>query len=257
MFNRNIDARFNVRELQTLRSRSFAIGGLLATIALTIHAGARADWCAEYSYGARTCGFSTYAQCLATVSGVGGFCNGTSDAPNPGSSDRKRTRKATTEAKSKPAPEKAQAVREQPKPATGAQTQSYPVPAPAGVAAQAAANAARNFANARQLILGGQYEAGGAAMRALNLDNEPDVAAYIGLAQRKLGRIDEAKLWYDRALAADPNHKLTLSFYGMLRTEQGDLPGARGDLQKIKDICGNTTCNEYVGLAGVIAAKTH
>ena len=33
-------------------------------------------WCAVYSTGdsARNCGFVTYAQCMATVSGIGGFC---------------------------------------------------------------------------------------------------------------------------------------------------------------------------------------
>jgi hypothetical protein len=34
-------------------------------------------WCAQYGRmggGGRNCGFSTYEQCLATVSGIGGFC---------------------------------------------------------------------------------------------------------------------------------------------------------------------------------------
>lgn len=34
-------------------------------------------WCAQYGVrgdGGRNCGFSTFEQCLATVSGVGGFC---------------------------------------------------------------------------------------------------------------------------------------------------------------------------------------
>jgi uncharacterized protein DUF3551 len=33
-------------------------------------------WCATYNdtYGSRNCGFSTFQQCLATVSGIGGFC---------------------------------------------------------------------------------------------------------------------------------------------------------------------------------------
>ena len=38
-------------------------------------------WCAQYSersVGARNCGFVTFAQCQATISGVGGFCE-----PNP------------------------------------------------------------------------------------------------------------------------------------------------------------------------------
>jgi uncharacterized protein DUF3551 len=33
-------------------------------------------WCATYNdaYGSRNCGFVTFEQCLATVSGIGGFC---------------------------------------------------------------------------------------------------------------------------------------------------------------------------------------
>jgi hypothetical protein len=34
-------------------------------------------WCAQYGYsgqGGRNCGFSTYRQCMATVSGIGGSC---------------------------------------------------------------------------------------------------------------------------------------------------------------------------------------
>ena len=34
-------------------------------------------WCAQYGGwdgGGRNCGFSTYEQCRATVSGVGGYC---------------------------------------------------------------------------------------------------------------------------------------------------------------------------------------
>lgn len=34
-------------------------------------------WCAQYGMrgdGGRNCGFTTFQQCLATVSGVGGFC---------------------------------------------------------------------------------------------------------------------------------------------------------------------------------------
>jgi Protein of unknown function (DUF3551) len=39
--------------------------------------GARADgtWCADYSgIGATNCGFHSFEQCQATVSGIGGFC---------------------------------------------------------------------------------------------------------------------------------------------------------------------------------------
>jgi Protein of unknown function (DUF3551) len=33
-----------------------------------------ARWCAYYYYGATNCGFHSYGQCLAAISGVGGVC---------------------------------------------------------------------------------------------------------------------------------------------------------------------------------------
>jgi hypothetical protein len=33
-----------------------------------------AVYCANYYYGAKNCGFHTWEQCQAAVSGVGGFC---------------------------------------------------------------------------------------------------------------------------------------------------------------------------------------
>jgi hypothetical protein len=60
--------------------RTIAIAAT-ATILVLLNAGpshAREyAWCATYNdkYGARNCGFDTFAQCLATVSGIGGFCS--------------------------------------------------------------------------------------------------------------------------------------------------------------------------------------
>ena len=45
------------------------------------------------------------------------------------------------------------------------------------------------------------YVGGIAALRALGYDDHPDVATLIGYASRKLGRYDDAKIWYERALA--------------------------------------------------------
>lgn len=46
-------------------------------------------WCAEYGGGdmggGTNCGFTTYEQCMATLSGMGGFCNrNTQYVPPPG-----------------------------------------------------------------------------------------------------------------------------------------------------------------------------
>jgi hypothetical protein len=96
------------------------------------------------------------------------------------------------------------------------------------------------------------YVGGIAALRALGYDDNADVATLIGYASRKLGRYDDAKLWYDRALAADPNHALTWSYYGMWHAEQGNLLKAKDDLEKVRTICGNTECREYRALKAVI-----
>ena len=34
-----------------------------------------AAWCANYDASTRNCGFHTYEQCLATISGAGGYCS--------------------------------------------------------------------------------------------------------------------------------------------------------------------------------------
>src|ERR1700744_3934955 len=98
----------------------------------------------------------------------------------------------------------------------------------------------------------GDYAGGIAALRAMGYDDNADVATLIGYASRKLGRYDDAKYWYDKALAADPNHALTWSYYGMWHAEQGNLLKAKDDLEKVHAICGNTECHEYVALKEVI-----
>jgi tetratricopeptide (TPR) repeat protein len=102
------------------------------------------------------------------------------------------------------------------------------------------------------------YVGGIAALRAMGYDDNADVATLIGYASRKLGRYDDAKYWYDKALAADPNHALTWSYYGMWQAEQGNLLKAKDDLDKVRSICGNTECKEYVALKDVIdGTKTY
>lgn len=58
---------------------AFAAATLAAAIAAPspAQAGIEYPWCAQYSersVGATNCGFSTLAQCRATVSGIGGGC---------------------------------------------------------------------------------------------------------------------------------------------------------------------------------------
>ena len=95
------------------------------------------------------------------------------------------------------------------------------------------------------------FAAGIASLKALGHDDHPDVANLIGYSSRKLGRYDDAKLWYEKALAADPRHARTWSYYGMWHAEQGNLLKARDYLTQVASICG-TDCREYVELKEVI-----
>jgi tetratricopeptide (TPR) repeat protein len=95
------------------------------------------------------------------------------------------------------------------------------------------------------------YAAGIAKLHALRQDDHPDVANMIGFASRKLGRYDDSKIWYERALAADPKHARTWSYYGMWHAEQGNLLKAKDYLAKVASICG-TECKEYTELKGVL-----
>ena len=110
----------------------------------------------------------------------------------------------------------------------------------------------RDYRAARAMILAGSYQGGIAAMHALGHDEHPDVANYIGYAYRKLGSYDDSKIWYEKALAADPNHVRTWSYYGMWQMEQGNRLKAEDFLQKVKLICGNTSCEEFRQLRAVI-----
>jgi tetratricopeptide (TPR) repeat protein len=90
----------------------------------------------------------------------------------------------------------------------------------------------------------GDYAGGIAALRALGYDDNADVATLLGYASRKLGRYDDAKVWYERALAADPDHAVTWSYYGMWQAEQGNVLKAQDDLEKVRLIC-DTDCKPY------------
>jgi tetratricopeptide (TPR) repeat protein len=101
---------------------------------------------------------------------------------------------------------------------------------------------------ARDLVLDGKYTEAIIAFRALGHDDNPDVANYIGYAYRKFGDYDLSKIWYDKALAADPDHVRTWEYYALWHLEQGNKLKARDFLEKIRLLCGNVTCQEYVDL---------
>jgi tetratricopeptide (TPR) repeat protein len=97
-----------------------------------------------------------------------------------------------------------------------------------------------------------EYAAAIDKLKSLGHDDNADVANLIGYSSRKLGRYEDSKYWYKQALAADPAHTVTWSYYGMWHAEQGNLLKAKEYLAKVQSLCGNTKCREYTELKGVI-----
>ena len=92
-------------------------------------------------------------------------------------------------------------------------------------------------------------------MRSLGRDEHPDVANLIGFASRKLGRTEDARTWYETALAADPNHTRTWQYYGLWHLERGDRSKAEQHLKTIEAICG-TECDDYRSLKLALAGDS-
>ena len=98
------------------------------------------------------------------------------------------------------------------------------------------------------------YAGGIAKLHSLGHDDDAAIANLIGYSSRKLGRYDEAKYWYEKSLAADPNFARTWSYYGMWYAEQGNLLKAHDILEKVRSICG-TECKEYTELKSALAGN--
>ncbi len=86
-----------------MKRTTLGLAGLtiLAALMADMHNGAKAQWCAYYEPTIYNCGFRTFSQCVANISGVGGLCSpdrrfveprATQDAP------RARKRKAPAKA---------------------------------------------------------------------------------------------------------------------------------------------------------------
>jgi hypothetical protein len=57
--------------------RTITIASVTFILSLCVSAAQAAPWCAHYSGrggGGTNCGFYSFQQCMATVSGIGGYC---------------------------------------------------------------------------------------------------------------------------------------------------------------------------------------
>lgn len=104
-------------------------------------------------------------------------------------------------------------------------------------------------------IEAGEYEQALAGLEIHIERNRDDADAFnwLGYANRKLGRLEEAGKAYARALSLDPDHKGAHEYAGELRLMLGDLEGAERHLAALDRIC-FLGCEEYDELKAEIAA---
>lgn len=66
---------------------------------------------------------------------------------------------------------------------------------------------------------------------------DADILNLLGFAHRKLGKLPEARGFYDRALAADRFHLGAHEYKGELELMEGNLAAARDHLERLELLC--------------------
>jgi len=79
------------------------------------------------------------------------------------------------------------------------------------------------------------------------------ILTYLGFATRKLGDVETALGYYDRALAIDPDYVNAREYLGEAYLQKDDLAGATAQLDEIRARCG-TDCEAYTELHEAIEA---
>ena len=109
------------------------------------------------------------------------------------------------------------------------------------------------FVEAAVLAHSGHYQRAIAAFNALDRAGDPYVLNYLGFSHRKLGNIDTALVYYQKALAIQPGYVRARAYLGEGYLAQGKVAQARTQLAKIAQYCGDQ-CDAYLTLDAKITA---
>jgi tetratricopeptide (TPR) repeat protein len=99
----------------------------------------------------------------------------------------------------------------------------------------------------------GRYQEALAVLSGARSATDKRILNATGYAMRKLGKVDEALVYYAKALAIDPGYTKARGYLGEAYLSKGDLAGAKRQLAEIATRCGET-CDGYGELAAEIAA---
>ena len=70
-----------------------------------------------------------------------------------------------------------------------------------------------------------------------NNKNDADIYNYLGFSYRKMGNLEKAAFYYEKALKISPKHKGALEYQGEMFLTQGNLKLAEANLKKLSKIC--------------------
>ncbi len=89
------------------------------------------------------------------------------------------------------------------------------------------------FGAVREFAWAGQYDHAQAALSEMSDQSEDRVLTYWGFTTRKLGNVPAGMAFYREAIANNPGNILARSYMGQALVEQGDLIGAKTQLEAI------------------------
>ncbi len=107
------------------------------------------------------------------------------------------------------------------------------------------------YDTARELAYFDRPEDAITLLKQIANQNQPRIQNYLGFANRKAGRMEDAMMYYNAALSIDPDYVLARSYMGQGLLEQGDFGGAYAQLREIKERAG-TGNRPYQMLAAAI-----
>ena len=86
----------------------------------------------------------------------------------------------------------------------------------------------------RELAYAGRNADAQGVLRAIPDQTDDFVLTYCGFTHRRLGRMETALDYYDRALSKNPDNLLARSYLGLAHVEAGRIADARGQLREIR-----------------------
>lgn len=116
-------------------------------------------------------------------------------------------------------------------------------------------NIHEQFGKARTLIGRADYKSAIRELNAIIRDDTRNADAWnlIGYANRKLGKLAEARAAYGKALTYEPNHKGALEYQGQLFIKLNDMKNAHANRDRLATLC-PSGCDELDKLSEAIAA---